>query len=263
MKYHIFVIGSLAFLLQNSLYGMAALLSYDQRRNRTAAELVEQYGLTINNILQRSILPDGKIDKAQLNHLLDLIETIRKDSNLKLYIRTQLINRIHAIYDQVPRASRILMSGYNKPYFEKVARYLKNRQSFYAQPLIDLQRRDWDAAHGIAIGFPKNYKIATPSPFDVDYEQLVNDYIDYADHLENMGFQPILSELKQLAADFTTKFDRMLMVNDIGKAKKKQLIEWIGGPQNYLGVILGQKIKEAEIVKNTIDKAHAEQARFS
>lgn len=194
----------------------------------------------IRVVLSEAIKPDGLINRSRLNDLTSFFENDFRLS--KIGAGAGMVHgRIAKIIEQAPRASQIVRNGYDLERYKKSLAELEKQKSRYAQPLLDRMISDWRSAVSVLDGFPEG-TISSPSPYDEPYEALVSQYMGFVRRLESLGENPALSDLIKLNQDFSTQFDRMLTINDIGKNRKKILIGWLGGENNYLGTILGRFI---------------------
>jgi hypothetical protein len=194
----------------------------------------------IRKSLAQAIRPDGLIDQYQLNSLKSLFENDFRVGKIGAGAGA-IHTRVKKIIADAPRASQILRNGYDIERYKKQLEELEKQQSLYAQPLLDIMASDWRSAVSVLNGYPEG-SISSPSPFDDPYESIISNYMGFVRRLEALGNNPALSDLVSLNQDFATQFDRMLTINDIGKGRKKVLIEWLGGKDAYLGALLAKQI---------------------
>lgn len=254
MKGHITYL--LIYILCNSISPIRCMEGKQER----VMHLRREYNRLIDYITQRAILKKGQVDRHELNKFLRLAQEVKSDNALGPDVQ-KMVDRIQLIYDQAPRAARILNNGYDIEQYRKILNEFDYVHLLYAAPLVTLQYRDWAAAVAILEGYPLDYKISDPSPFDIDYEQLTINYLNFAARLEQLGMNPSVEDLKAISQAFTSKFDNILKSTPVGLKKKAQLIKWLGGAQNYLDVIIAKKLKEAEIIERTINCARKQQER--
>ncbi|MFA6065655.1 MAG: hypothetical protein WC707_00555 [Candidatus Babeliaceae bacterium] len=213
--------------------------------------LAANYQRDITKIIKESVAPDGITYQKKLDQLDTLLQKVLNNPKEKNAGKSQWKARITRIKQELPRASKVLMNGYDINYYERTLKQLRNQKSKYAQPLIKQKVHDFEAALNILKGNPRE-TISSPSPYDVQYEELVDQYIYFADKLEKLGKNPSQKDVRILAQEFTTQFDRMFQNSNQGRTKKDQLIKWLGGPEKYLGVILGNIQKN--IAQSQYDK---------
>lgn len=219
---------------------VALVGSHEALCKSTMPNPMVQIDEAIRAVLADSIKPDGLVNGLRL---IDLTNVFDNDYRLmRIGAGAGAVReRIAKIIEQAPRASQIVRNGYDIDRYKKDLELLEQQKSRYAQPLLDRMVSDWKAALSVLNGYPEG-TISSPSPYDDPYEALVSQYMGFVRRLEALGENPALSDLIKLNQDFATQFDRILRINDIGKDRKKVLIDWLGGEKNYLGPILGALI---------------------
>lgn len=203
-------------------------------------EIIKSIDQTIVSILSDAVKPDGLIDQQRLANFNAFFESEDRIARLGADAGA-VIDRIARVKEWAPRASQILRNGYDLDRYKKDLAQIEQQKSRYAQSLINAMIRDWRAALSVLEGYPVG-TIQNPSPYDVPYDAIVSQYLMFANKLEQLGENPPIEAVKELNQEFLTQFDRMLTTNDIGRARKKVLIEWLGGETNYLGSIMGSMI---------------------
>lgn len=198
----------------------------------------------VQTLLPKIILPEGQIDKQNFQELVRMKESITKSVSASDPLRALYVQQLTYLIKNLPFASKILSYGYQPNLYQNIAHNMKNAKSKFAQPLLDMRYKNFMIAFDLIMGHPQDAEFDMPNPYDVTHEQMVDDYLLWAQKLENLGPYASRKALTQLAEEFMSQFDRMLTQNDLGRAKKAQLIAWIGGPDKYLGAILGRMIKQ-------------------
>lgn len=197
----------------------------------------------VHTLLPKIILPEGKLDQQayqELIHMRDAINQFPQARELKaLYIQ-----QLNFLIKNLPIASKILSYGYQPELYQRIAQEMRNKKNRFAQPLLDLRYNNFTKALDLMMGNPQEDGFDTPNPYDAAYEQIVDDYLIWSQKLDDLGPYASRKSLTHLADEFMVKFDQMLTRNAIGQERKAQLIKWLGGPEKYLGTILGRMIKQ-------------------